>query len=146
MIKNFKLFELTYQEFSRQFKKERDDSIDKNIPSIPGRYYWKIKADDFNIIKASLDKLGAPKEIFDEICLSNRKGLIGKNHFIEIYHNENYKNEDKYKFSSLAWNWEIWEHDKKLKGFDDRRYQAGYKYMGVVKPEEERVAAIKYNL
>lgn len=146
MITDFKLFELTYQEFSRQFKKERDDSVDKNIPSIPGRYYWKIKADDLFIIKASLDKLGAPKRIFDDIFSSGRKGLIGKNHFIEIYHNENYKKEDKDKFTSEEWNWEIWEHDKKLKGFGDRRYKAGYKYMGVVKPEKEKISAIKYNL
>jgi hypothetical protein len=34
MIKTFKLFELTMQQFSRQFQKERDDSVDKNIPEI----------------------------------------------------------------------------------------------------------------
>jgi hypothetical protein len=150
MIKTFKIFELTMQQFSRQFRKERDDGVDKNIPEIPGRYYWKVKSDDFVVIGVSLDKIGAPKEMFNDIKLCQRRGFLGKNHFIEVWHNENYKNEDVNNFTSDEWDWNVWEHDKRLKGFNDRRYKAGYKYMGVVKLTKEEIelyrAIDKYNL
>lgn len=150
MITKYKIFELTMQQFARNFKKERDASVDKNIEEKPGKYYWKIKADDLDIIYASLEKLGAPKKIFNDIQLSKRRGLFGKNHFIEVWHNENFKSENQNTWLSYDWDWREWAHDKKLKGFEDQRYKFGYKYMGVVKitPEEMEfyTAMNKYNL
>jgi len=148
------------QQFERDFQKERDASVDKNIQPISGRYYWKIKADNLDIIKASLDKLGAPKDIFLDIQICKRRGLIavrrpllllrGKSHFIEIWHNENFKSEDKNTWMSDEWSWMEWQHDKRLKGFDDLRYRRGYKYMGVVKLTQEEIELYtsmnKYNL
>lgn len=150
MITKYKLFELTMQKFARDFQKERDASIDKNIPSIPGMYYWKIKADNLDIIKASLEKLGAPKDFFLDIQICKRRGLIGKSHYIEIWYNKNFKSADKDTWMSEEWGWREWEHEKRLKGYDDLRYRRGYKYMGVVKLTAEEIELYttmnKYNL
>lgn len=154
MITNFKLFEIrsgfTWKDIQREYKKLRNDSVDENISSKPGRFYWKIHKDSFGIIEASLDKIGAPRSFFYEIKRDIYSDLIGSSTDLEIWYTKDWKTTGKLTWMHKEWSWRDWDHGKKLKGYNDERYKAGYKYMGVVKlSKEERdffTNAINYNL
>ena len=160
MITKFKIFEsdifsqipsgLTSRRFVDEFHKLRNASVDQNIPSIPGRFYWKIHKNSLGIIEASLHKIGAPKSLFDDIKSNIKAGSIGSSTDLEIWYTKDWKTTGRNTWLHKEWNWREWEHGKKLKGYHDYRYKAGYKYMGVVmlSKEEKELYSIShlYNL
>jgi len=160
MITKFKIFEkwdisqipsgLTSRRFADEFHKLRNASVDQNIPSIPGRFYWKIHKDSLGIIEASLDKIGAPKSLFYEIKSDINSNSLRSSTDLEIWYTKDWKKTGKYTWLHKEWSWREWDHGKKLKGYHDDRYKAGYKYMGVVmlSKEEKEFYSIShlYNL
>jgi len=148
-MKYLKTFEASTiaQQLTRKWKKERDDGIDKNIPTISGRFYWKLKSINKSILKASLDKIKAPKKLVKEIL--SDIGDTPKRSYIEVWYNEEPFG-DRYSWTRDKWGWSTWEPDKRLRGYYDRRYINGFKYMGVVKLSKEEINLLldveKYNL